>query len=104
FVEPPTPWWTGGDVLSGDWRPTWLALGLGALFILMELIPPLRDLFALERLGAVEWTLVVGSSVVWLFLVRLMWRTRILERLVSVDADSHVTRETREMPEKAEVV
>ncbi|HEX3269963.1 MAG TPA: HAD-IC family P-type ATPase, partial [Ktedonobacterales bacterium] len=62
FVEPPTPWWTGGDVLSGDWRPTWLALGLGALFILMELIPPLRDLFALERLGAVEWTLVIGST------------------------------------------
>ena len=30
FVEPPTPWWTGGDVLSGDWRPTWLALGPGS--------------------------------------------------------------------------
>ena len=104
FVEPPTPWWTGGDVLSGDWRPTWLALGLGALFILMELIAPLRNLFALERLGAVEWTLVVGSTVVWLFLVRLMWRTRILERLVSVDADSNVTRETQEIPQEIETV
>jgi cation-transporting ATPase E len=104
FVEPPTPWWTGGDVLSGDWRPTWLALGLGALFILMELIPPLRDLFALERLGAVEWTLVVGSTVVWLFLVRLMWRTRILERLVSVDVDSHVTRKAQEIPQEIEAV
>jgi cation-transporting ATPase E len=97
FVEPPTPWWTGGDVLSGDWRPTWLAVGLGALFIVMELIPPLRDLFALERLGAVEWGLVIGATVVWLFLVRLMWRTRILERLVSVDAYAHVSREAREV-------
>jgi cation-transporting ATPase E len=97
FVEPPTPWWVGGDVLSGDWRPTWLALGLGALFIFMELIPPLRDLFALERLGAVEWALVAGATVVWLFLVRLMWRTRILERLVSVDTDSHSSREAREL-------
>ncbi len=104
FVEPPTPWWTGGDVLSGDWRPTWLALGLGALFILMELIPPLRDLFALERLGAVEWTLVVGSTVVWLFLVRLMWRTRILERLVSVDVDSRVSRGAQEIPQEIETV
>jgi len=104
FVEPPTPWWTGGDVLSGDWRPTWLALGLGALFILMELIPPLRNLFALERLGAVEWALVIGATVVWLFLVRLMWRTRILERLVSVDIDSHVSRETEEIPEEIETV
>ena len=104
FVEPPTPWWTGGDVLSGDWRPTWLALGLGALFILMELIPPLRNLFALERLGAVEWALVIGATVVWLFLVRLMWRTRILERLVSVDVDSHVSREAQEIPEEIETV
>jgi cation-transporting ATPase E len=93
FVEPPTPWWTGGDVLSGDWRPTWLALGLAALFILMELIPPLRDLFALERLGAVEWGLVIGATVIWLFLVRLLWRTRILERLISVDAAARVARE-----------
>jgi cation-transporting ATPase E len=93
FVEPPTPWWTGGDVLSGDWRPTWLALGLGALFIVMELIPQLRDLFALERLGAVEWGLVIGATVIWLFLVRLLWRTRILERLISVDADARVARE-----------
>jgi cation-transporting ATPase E len=92
FVEPPTPWWTGGDELSGDWRPTWLALGLGALFVLMELIAPLRNLFALEPLGVVEWALVIGASVVWLFLVRLMWRTRALERLISVDTDSRVSR------------
>jgi cation-transporting ATPase E len=104
FVEPPTPWWTGGDELSGDWRPTWLALGLGALFILMELIPPLRNLFALERLGAVEWALVIGATVVWLFLVRLMWRTRILERLVSVDVDSHVSREAQESPQELQSV
>jgi hypothetical protein len=59
----------------------------------MELAPPLRTLFALQPLGAVEWGLVIGATVVWLFLVRLMWRTRILERLVSVDGDSHVSRE-----------
>ena len=70
----------------------------------MELIPPLRDLFALERLGAVEWTLVVGSTVVWLFLVRLMWRTRILERLVSVDVDSRVSRGAQEIPQEIETV
>jgi hypothetical protein len=58
----------------------------------------------------VEWALVVGSTVVWLFLVRLMWRTRILERLVSVDVDSHVSREavaTREaqaIPQEIETV
>jgi hypothetical protein len=59
----------------------------------MELIPPLRNLFALEPLGAVEWALVTGATVVWLFLTRLIWRTRILERLVSVQTDSHVSRE-----------
>ena len=32
FVEPPTKWWAGGDVLSGDWRPTLLSIGLLILF------------------------------------------------------------------------
>jgi cation-transporting ATPase E len=93
FVEPPTHWWTGGDEYSGDWRPTWLALGLAALFVLMELTPPLRSLFALEPLGALEWALVIGATVVWLFLVRLMWRARVLERLVSVGGDVGEARE-----------
>jgi cation-transporting ATPase E len=39
FVEPPTPWWTGGDTLSGDWRPTVLAVALMAAFIAINLLP-----------------------------------------------------------------
>ncbi|MFN2220238.1 MAG: HAD-IC family P-type ATPase, partial [Anaerolineae bacterium] len=32
FVEPPTKAWVGGDVLSGDWRPTLLAAGMLVLY------------------------------------------------------------------------
>jgi hypothetical protein len=52
----------------------------------------------------VEWALVIGATVVWLFLVRLIWRTRVLERLVSVDVDSHVTRKAQEIPQEIEAV
>jgi hypothetical protein len=38
---------------------------------------------------------VIGATVVWLFLVRLMWRTRVLERLISIDTDSGVSRVSR---------
>jgi cation-transporting ATPase E len=95
FVQPPTLWWTGGDKLSGDWRPTRLALGLMALFVVMELTPPLRNLFALEPLGAVEWGLVLGATVVWLFLVRFMWRARVLERLLSVKSGAQDSRDAQ---------
>ena len=34
FSKPPTPAWTGGDELSGDWRPTALAALLLAALLL----------------------------------------------------------------------
>jgi cation-transporting ATPase E len=81
FVEPPTEWWAGGDTLSGDWRPTWLALGLALAFILV-IMTPLRSIFALARINMGEALAVAATLVVWLFTVRLFWRQRIIARLV----------------------
>ena len=39
FVEPPNMWWVGGDKLSGDWRPTFLAIGLLILFAVFLIGP-----------------------------------------------------------------
>ncbi|HEX8730780.1 MAG TPA: HAD-IC family P-type ATPase [Ktedonobacterales bacterium] len=85
FVEPPTEWWVGASKLGGDWRPTWLALGLLAAFALISLIPPLRDLFSLSALQPREYALIVGASAVWLFLVRWVWRSQALSRYLGME-------------------
>ncbi len=84
FVEPPTEWWTGADSLSGDWRPTFLAVGLGLVFVVVMVVPQLRAFFDLAPLSSVHIALVVGALVVWLVVLRLIWRRRWLERWFGV--------------------
>jgi cation-transporting ATPase E len=85
FVEPPTPWWVGGNALSGDRRPALLAVGMMVCFVVITLVPPLRALFVLAPLGLQEYLLLALAVGVWVFLVRGMWRTRVLGRYLSVD-------------------
>jgi cation-transporting ATPase E len=82
FAAPPSAWWTGGASLNGDHRPTWLALGLMVAFVLLNLVPPLRGLFALARVGLLEVAVVTLAVIVWLFAVRWLWRTHLLMRFL----------------------
>jgi cation-transporting ATPase E len=80
FVEPPTRWWVGGDAYSGDRRPTILAACLGLVFVGIMIVPTLRGVFALQALPAANIALVLAAALVWLFLVRWVWRKKLLER------------------------
>lgn len=84
FVEPPTEWWTGGDALSGDWKPTLLAVGLIVVFFVILLVKPLRDLFAMGEPGVLELGSAVAFAAVWLFLVRWLWRKRMFARYLGI--------------------
>jgi cation-transporting ATPase E len=80
FVEPPTAWWTGGDALSGDWRPTYLAAGLAAAAVIVLLVPDLRAFFDLAPLTPLHVALILGCLAVWFVLLRLIWRRQWLEK------------------------
>ncbi len=84
FVEPPTEWWTGGDTLSNDWKPTLLAVGLMLVLILIVLTRGGRSVFALGPLRLVELGVAIGASIIWLFLVRWLWRNRVFERYLGI--------------------
>jgi len=85
FVEPPTEAWVGGDVLSGDWRPTLLALGMLALFCVVTALPPLRAFFELSLLRVWDYVLIAAVVVIWALLLRLIWRARAFERLLALE-------------------
>jgi cation-transporting ATPase E len=84
FVEPPTPWWTGGDELSGDWKPTILAIVLMLGFFVIMAVPFLRDIFALRVLNLLEWGLIIAATLIWIFLVRFSWRHHITARFLGI--------------------
>lgn len=85
FVEPPIKYLAGGDRLSGDWRPTILAICSMALYVTLLLSPSLRNFFELEPLSWWDYALIGGSAIVWAFLLRWIWRRRVLERFLDTD-------------------
>ncbi len=86
FVEPPTLAWAGGDELSGDWRPTLLALGLFVLLIAVTLLPAIRHFFELAVLSPLDWLLIGSAVVAWAVFLRYAWRINLFERLLGLDA------------------
>jgi cation-transporting ATPase E len=84
FVEPPTRWWTGGDVLSGDRKPAYLALALAGAFCAAYALPGFRSTFELETLDWIDGILIGAAIAVWLIAVRFTWRRRLLERFFAV--------------------
>ena len=84
FVEPPVPWFTGGDEYSGDWRPTLIALIMLLAFGLIIVIEPLRSFFELLDLGLDGYGLIALITAIWLLTLRLAWRAHWMERLLDI--------------------
>jgi len=82
FVEPPTDWLAVIQTRSSDRRPTILALTLALVFVVLTVIQPLGDLFALTPLAGIQWALVVGAFVAWFGIMRQTWRYRLIERFI----------------------
>jgi cation-transporting ATPase E len=83
FVEPPTPAWVGGDTLSGDRRPTILALGMLILYGLIMAFG--RDFFELAALQPRDWVVLGAAAAAWGFFARFAWRTHLFERLLNFE-------------------
>ncbi len=86
FVEPPSEAWVGGDALSGDWRPSLLALGMLGLYLLIMAVPPLRAFFELTPLPALYWLLIGAAVGIWALALRFIWRAFLFERLLAQEA------------------
>ena len=85
FVQPPTRFWVGGDVLSGDWRTTYMAIVLLLLFFVATLLPLTQQLLRLAPLVNISVYLLIGVvAIVWLFILRAIWRAPWLSRYVGI--------------------
>jgi cation-transporting ATPase E len=85
FVEPPTQGWVAGDELSGDWRPSALALGLLAGYCGVMAVPAVRNAFELVSLPLTDYALITFVVLLWALLLRFIWRHRLLERLLEMN-------------------
>jgi cation-transporting ATPase E len=85
FVQPPTRAWVGGDVLSGDWRNTYMALGLFIFYNIVVWVPLAQNLLRLAPLAELWEYAIIGLVVlVWLPILRAVWRAPWLNRYVGI--------------------
>jgi cation-transporting ATPase E len=86
FVEPPSRFWSGSGEVSGDRRPTWLAIALLFGVLLIAFVPTLSQLFDLRPIQLPDMAVVGVAAVVWMFLVRWAWKRRLLERFLGMNS------------------
>ncbi len=88
FVEPPIQWFVGGDEFSGDWRPTILAGGLLVGFWMVLIIEPIRNFFELVDLPLPAHIGIIAITLIWMLVLRIIWRANLLERFMGVQVQS----------------
>jgi cation-transporting ATPase E len=87
YVEPPTDFFAGGDVVGGDIRPTILTVGLFFGFIIAMLIEPIRRFFEVLPLPPLAYLGIGGAVIIWALLLRQVWRGEWLERFLGLDRE-----------------
>lgn len=88
FLEPPIKFFTGWrrDV-SEDKRPGMLAVGLILIFQVFYFVPPLGTYFGLLEKPLAVYAGILAAVIVWMFLIRTIWRHRLLERILGLEPD-----------------
>jgi cation-transporting ATPase E len=86
FVEPPIRWFVGGDVYSGDWRPTAVAAALLLGFFVVLLFDPLRSFAELLPLPIALHGLIAVVTVIWMLILRAAWRGNWIGRFLGLEA------------------
>ena len=87
FVQPPTRAWVGGDVLSGDRRPTQLATLLLIGFLLispLSLAQRFLNTAPLRQLS--DYALIALIVAIWAIVLRTLWRSRLFRGGLMMDA------------------
>lgn len=85
FMKPPTKAWVGGESYSGDWRYSLVALALLGIYIVILVVPALREFFELSLLSTHDYVVIGWVALVWCLVLRYVWRAKLLDRFLGVD-------------------
>ena len=68
-----------------NWLPTRMVVGLFACLIGVLTIAPLRALFYLQALDAVDYLIIGGATVLWGVLIQTIWHFHLFERFLQLE-------------------
>jgi cation-transporting ATPase E len=81
FLQPPSPAWTGGAPLVGDWRPVALAAAMLALYVVILAVGPLRRFAEMDTLHWSGYAMLALVVTAWAVALRFIWRLPVRETI-----------------------
>ena len=87
FVEPPAAWFAVAEPQTTDRRPALLAALLAVGYVLTLAVPAAREFFSFAVPRPTDTALVLLAFAIWLPLVRVFWKRRLLERFLGLGGD-----------------
>ncbi len=86
FAEPPTEAWAGGDKLTGDWRPTIVAISMFLVFVAFIASPKLRHFYELILLRSPLDYIIIGLvAAIWALVLKYFWTEQLVDKYLNVD-------------------
>jgi cation-transporting ATPase E len=91
YVEPPHPFFAGGDVYRGNKWPAIIQLILVSIFFLLTPTSIGKELFGIEPLKApLDYVLIIGVALLFGIALKLVWRYLIFEKYMHIDLDYEI--------------
>jgi cation-transporting ATPase E len=87
FAEPPLHWFAGGSPYRGSWLVVAGAAALIAGYYVVLLVPRLREFFELAPLPPLFHAVILGATLLWVLLQRLVYRRQWLERFLDMPVE-----------------
>ena len=84
MIVPPTPFWTGGSPLRGDWKPAVLSFLMFFGFMAVALSKLGRTSFDLDLLHWQDYVVCGAAAIAWMLGTRYLWRKRILDKFLGI--------------------
>jgi cation-transporting ATPase E len=85
FVEPPNRFFAAGNPISKDIRPTYLAVGLFVIYLVILMVPSMSHYFDIIPLSVNEFLWVLAAVAAWTFAIRWIWRWNVVDRFLSTE-------------------
>jgi cation-transporting ATPase E len=80
FAAPPGPWFAVVEDMDGDRRPAYLALAMVPVYVVILMVPQLRQFFGLRGMGNFDFGVIVLVVLVWMYVLRWVWEANVFDR------------------------
>jgi len=74
FVQPPSRTFGDGEDVTGDWRPTLLALAMLGLYVVILKVQAMRSFYELRVLTVPGYVFIAAVVLGWAYVLRAFWR------------------------------